>query len=160
MRSLEAAEVHDDGGGADPRELLVEDHVVAEVVYAGAAILLVDIEPEEPELARRREEFAVHLSSGGPFLEPRCDLLLGEDPRHCSQIVVFRLKDFASHGRPLILGEPQTRKTDSAMHTGFSPPPRPMMVACMELQKVLDVSSACRSTPGSRYDTLVIRGLP
>ncbi len=84
-------------GGASPGQLLVQDHVIPVVRVAAAAVLLVDVDAEQPGPAGR----APHLAGDDPVLLPlgvvRRDLPRDEGLHHLAERVVFRGENLALH---------------------------------------------------------------
>ena len=91
-----------EAAGAGPGGLLGEDHVVAEVLDARPAVLLVDVEAEQPAprrpCATPRGRHAVLL----PLLVEGDDLLLQEGARGGAEVLVLLLEDAGAlrHGSP------------------------------------------------------------
>ena len=81
--------------GAGAGLLLGEDHVVAEVVDPGAAVLLGDVEAEQPRLARLEPQLARHDAVLLPLVVVGDDLLLEEGPRGLAEVLVLGLEEVA-----------------------------------------------------------------
>ena len=79
--------------GAGAGDLLGEHHVVAEVLDPGAAVLLVDVEAEQPGLAGLEPDLAVDLAVLLPLLVVGDDLLLQEGAGGGAEVLVLLLVD-------------------------------------------------------------------
>jgi hypothetical protein len=88
-----------------PGQFLVQDHVVAVVGVTTAAVLLIDVDAEQPGPARGQPYVAGHHAIPFPLLVVRRDLLRDEGAHHVTERVVFFGENLALHR----LGLPRDR---------------------------------------------------
>src|SRR5215813_2944855 len=85
--------------GAGDRQLLVEDQVVAVVRIAAPAVLLVDLDPEQPGPAGGEPDVPGHHPVPFPPLVVRGDLAGDEGAHHVAERVVLGGEDVTLHRR-------------------------------------------------------------
>src|SRR5262249_1995792 len=88
--------------GAGHRELLVQDQVVAVVRVATAAVLLVDLDPEQPGPAGGEPDVPGHHPVPLPLLVMGGDLTGDEGAHHVAERVVLGGEDVTLHRRAFL----------------------------------------------------------
>ena len=89
-------------GGAGHGQFLVEDQVVAVVGVAAAAVLLVDLDPEQPGPAGGEPDVPGHHPVPLPLLVMGRDLPGDEGARHVAERVVLGGEDVTLHRRAFL----------------------------------------------------------
>jgi hypothetical protein len=87
--------------GAGHRQFLVEDQVVAVVRVAAAAVLLVDLDTEQPGPAGGEPDLPGHHPVPLPLFVVGGDLACDEGADHVAERVVLRGEDVTLHRRAL-----------------------------------------------------------
>ena len=89
---------------AAARQLLADDHVVAEVGRPAAAVLLVELEPEQALRAGLHPHLAVDDAVALPLVVERHDLLVEEGTDGLAERLVLLVEDRAGHAAIVTVG--------------------------------------------------------
>ena len=87
--------------GAGPGQFLVQDHVEPVVGLAAAAVLLVQVDAEQPGPSRGQPRVAGHDPVPLPLLVVGRDLLRDESPHHVAERVVLLGENLSPHAEDL-----------------------------------------------------------